>query len=71
MSPLCCLCVLTERADIVELRSEPFFPIADSSPEEVCLPAGEGVEIVCAHISYPVATVKFMKDGSDIVLNER
>ena len=63
--------VLTERADILELRSEPFYPIADSSPVEGCLLAGDRVEIVCAHISYPVATVLFRKDGTDIVPDDR
>ena len=63
------MCVLTERADIVELTSEPFYPIANSSTG--CLLAGDRVEIVCAHISYPVATVHFQKDGSDVVLDDR
>ena len=63
------LCVLTVRADIVELRSEPFLPIAGSS--DVCLLAGDTVEIVCSHISYPVATVQFRKDGTEIVLDTR
>ena len=53
----------------MELTSDPFHPIAGSS--DVCLLAGETVEIVCAHISYPVATVQFRKDGTDIVLDDR
>ena len=61
------LCVFyTERADIVGLTSE---PIANSSTG--CLLAGDRVEIVCAHISYPVATVYFRKDGFDVVLDNR
>ena len=55
----------------MELTSKPFLPIADSSPVVGCLLAGEPVEIVCAHISYPVATVQFRKDGTDIVLDTR
>ena len=67
MSTLCVFC--TERADIVGLTSEPFHPIANSSTG--CLLAGDRVEIVCAHISYPVATVYFRKDGFDVVLDNR
>ena len=69
MSFLCVFC--TERADIVELTSEPFHPIAGNSPIEGCLLAGDTVEIVCTHISYPVATVQFRKDGTDVVLDTR
>ena len=65
------MCVLTERADALELTSEPFHPIADTSPVEGCLLAGDTVEIVCTHISYPVATVRFEKLGEDVVLDER
>ena len=65
------MCVLTERADALELTSEPFLPIAGTSPLEGCLLAGDTVEIVCTHISYPVATVQFLKDGFPVGLNDR
>ena len=66
-----CVCVLTERADIVELTSDTFLPIAGSSAVVGCLLAGDTVEIMCTHISYPVATVQFRKDGTEIVPDER
>ena len=65
---MCVFC--TERPDIVKLTSEPFHPIANSP--DVCLLAGDTVEIVCTHIiSYPLATVQFQKDGTEIVLDDR
>lgn len=56
---------------IVELKSEPFYPIAGSSPEAGCLLAGDRVEIVCAHTLHPNGTVQFQKDKSPIELNDR
>ena len=64
---VCVLC--TERADILKLTSEPFYPITDNSTG--CLLAGDRVEIVCTHISYPVATVQFQKNGTVVVPDTR
>ena len=55
----------------MELKSDPFNPIAGSSPMAECLLAGSTVDIVCTHISYPVATVTFLKDGTPVELNDR
>ena len=57
--------------DIVELKSEPFYPIPGNSSETGCLPAGEQVEIVCAHTFYPNATVRFLKNKLPVELNDR
>ena len=58
---------LAVRAFITGLRSEPDSPIPDTNTG--CLLAGDDVEIVCDHVSYPVGTVKFFKDGVDVDLS--
>ena len=58
---------LAVRALITGLRSEPDSPIPDTNTG--CLLADDDVEIVCDHVSYPVGTVMFFKDGDDVYLS--
>ena len=54
--------LLTVRALVTDLRSEPNSPIPDT--DSGCLPAGSNVEIVCENIALPVGRVDFFKDGN-------
>ena len=66
-----CLCsLLTVRALILDLRSEPDSPIPGSN-NTGCLLAGSEVKIVCENIAFPVGTVVFEKDSTEIVTDER
>ena len=58
---------LAVSALITDLRSEPDSPIPDTN--NGCLLADDDVEIVCDHVSYPVGTVRFFKDGDDVDLS--
>ena len=60
------LYLLAVRALITSLRSEPDSPTPGTNTG--CLLAGDDVEIVCDHTSYPVGTIKFLKDGDDVDL---
>ena len=66
------LCSLfTVRALILDLRSEPDSPIPGSDNNAGCLLAGSEVKIVCENIAFPVGTVVFEKDSTEIVADER
>jgi hypothetical protein len=59
------------RALILDLRSEPDSPIPGSDNNAGCLLAGSEVKIVCENIAFPVGTVMFVKDSTEIVTDER
>ena len=63
--------LLPVRALILDLRSEPESPIPGSDNNAGCLLAGSEVKIVCENIAFPVSTVVFEKDSSEIVPDER
>ena len=58
--------LLTVRALIVGLRTEPDNPIPDSTNNASCLLAGSEVKIVCENYAFPVGTVMFEKDSIEI-----
>ena len=62
--------LLTVRALILDLRSEPDSPIPGSDNNAGCLLADSEVKIVCENIAFPVGTVVFEKDSTDIVLTD-
>ena len=56
----------TVRADITGIRTVPDSPIEGTDTR--CLSAGKDVDIVCDNLAFPVATVLFFKDGTEIVV---
>ena len=54
----------TVRADITGIRTVPDSPIEGT--DTGCLSAGKDVDIVCDNMAFPVATVLFFKDGTEI-----
>ena len=54
----------TVRADITGIRTVPDSPIEGTDTR--CLSAGKDVDIVCDNLAFPVATVLFFKDGTEI-----
>ena len=66
--------LFTVRADIddvIGIRPDPYSPIEDGSPGELCLLAGSTVTIVCPNIAFPVADVFFFKNNNPVELNSR
>ena len=54
--------LLTVRALVTDLRSEPNSPIPDT--DSGCLLAEDNVEIVCENVALPIGRVDFFKDGN-------
>ena len=56
--------LVTVRADITGLRSDPDSPIPGT--DTGCLSADTTVKIICDNIAFPVADVEFLRDGTVI-----
>ena len=57
------------RAKITAIRTEPDSPIEGS--DTGCLSAGSNVKVICDNVAFPVATVEFWKNGTQILVAGR
>ena len=63
--------LLTVRALIVDLRTDPDSPIPGSTNNARCLLADSEVKIVCENYAFPVGTVVFEKDSVEVTTDDR